>query len=352
MVLAFHHEFPAEGCAVLLREKRLLRADETVSTSAWSDKLRDYPPEVSGRIFALMDEGAEEFGVETREDCIFIPHRGAAKMGRLDADALSLPPPVPFVLDIGNRGTIDQADFRFSANWLDRGMPVPVQRTGAFLLAGNARYRVPEPLFSILEKVDGFNASDFADDGARFAALAQVREALDEDGESSVRLDQYLNGIRVAHAASFSLSLPQAAKEGEGLSFNPVLFKAGFRPDTDGETKEERALLPPRYQRVFAEERFTQFDDVRDRYALGDGWYAYLDPDLVKALRVVRRIRQGGDAKLQWEFCRNPPRISDSRNARIGRGAGRRAVCGDRGVFRARAGNCAVFAAGAAVGSA
>ena len=306
MALVFHHEFPDDGCAVFLREKRLLRAAENIPPSEWSDKLRDYPPEVSGRVFALMDEGAEEFGVETRDDCVFIPHRGAAKMGKLDADTLSLPLPVPFVLDIGNCGTIDQAEFQFNANWLNSGMLVSVQRTGAFLLAGSARYRIPEPLFSILEKVDEFNASTFPDDGARFAALAKVREAMGEDGESPVCLDQYLGGIRVAHAASFSLSLPQAAKEGEGLSFNPVLFKAGFRPDPDGETKEGQALLPPRYQRVFAEKRFTQFADVRDRYALGDGWYAYLDPDLVKALRVARRIRQSGDAKLQWEFCRNP----------------------------------------------
>ena len=49
-----------------------------------------------------------------------------------------------------------------------------------------------------------------------------------------------------------------------------------------------------------------QFSDVRDRYALGDGWHAYLDPDLVRALRVARRIREGGNAKAQWEFCRNP----------------------------------------------
>lgn len=306
MAIAFRHEFPAAGCAVFLREKRPLRVAEDIPPPEWANKLRKFPPEVSGRVSALMDEGAEEFGAEALDDCVFIPHWGAAKMGKLDADALSLPPPVPFILDIGNRGTIDQADFRFSATWLDRGMPIPANRTGAFMSVGDGRYRIPEPLFSILEKVDEFNASSFADDGGRFAALAKVREAMDVGDESPVRLDQYLGGIRVAHAASFSLSLPQAAKEGEGLSFSPVLFKAGFPPDADGETKGERALLPPAYQRVFADERFMRFPDVRDRYALGDGWYAYLDPDLVKALRTARRIRESGDAKMQWEFCRNP----------------------------------------------
>lgn len=306
MTLAFHYKLSPDGCLIFLQENGSLRSVENISTHQWPDKFQNFSPEISGRVMAIMDEDSEEFGLEIREDCVFIPNLGVAKLTKLDGDALSMPAPVPFILDIRSSGTIDQSEFKFTATWLNSGIQIPKQRTGAFLLFGNTHYRIPNPLFSIIEQIDEFNTSSFEGDGARFSALARIQETLGENGVTPLQLDKYLGGIRVAHAVSFSLSVPEAVDNEKNLSFSPILFKRRFQANTSDETTEEDALLPSKYQRVFAEDRFLKSPNVRDRYALGDGVYVYLDPDLVGALQVTRHIQESGDIKKQLEFCRNP----------------------------------------------
>ena len=306
MTLAFHCELTSDGCLIFLRERGLLRSNENIPTIEWSHKIHDFSPEISGRVTAIMDEGSEEFDLEIREDHLFIPNLEIARLTKLDGNALSIPAPVPFILDIRSSGTIDESKFKFNVTWLNDGMQIPVKRTGAFLTFGSTHYRIPSPLFSIIEQIDEFNTSSFEDDGARFSALAKIQEALGEDSETPLQLDKYLGGIRVAHASSFSLSLPEVVENEKELSFSPILFKQGFPANEGDEAKEENALLPEKYQRVFAEDRFLKFPNVRDRYALGDGVYVYLDPDLVSALQVTRHIQESRDIKKQLEFCRNP----------------------------------------------
>lgn len=147
------------------------------------------------------------------------------------------------------------------------------------------------------------------DNAARYQALAQLHEVLpkDEDG-NRIRVDRFLGSIRVLHASSFSLQIPT---DGEGFQFNPVLFsrKAAGRADEDGRILDEAEnLLTPKLQRTFAENRFKRMDDVRDCYTIDNGVYVYVDPDLKKALTVVRKM-QKSSAEERKAFIRSPQRV-------------------------------------------
>jgi hypothetical protein len=58
-------------------------------------------------------------------------------------------------------------------------------------------------------------------------------------------------------------------------------------------------------QEVFARQRFPHWPECRDRYGLGDGYSIYIEANLRRALRVVRRA-QDADAETRRCFVRNP----------------------------------------------
>jgi hypothetical protein len=179
-------------------------------------------------------------------------------------------------------------------------------RHGAILERGKERYRIPDPLFSIIDAVHEFRAADTHDDARRFATLARLQELFPEDQREQLRLDPYMRRFRVFHATA-SLHLETTADQ--SFQFDPVVFGRHIveRVQAGEETavSEHESLLPPHLQAVFARQRFPRDDGVRDRYAVEGGVYVYLDQPLKDALAVVHKV-QRADPEMRKRFARSP----------------------------------------------
>jgi SNF2-related domain/Helicase conserved C-terminal domain len=180
-------------------------------------------------------------------------------------------------------------------------------RHGAILERGKERYRIPDPLFSIIDAVHEFRAADTHDDARRFATLARLQELFPEDQREQLRLDPYMRRFRVFHATAFSLHLETTADQ--SFQFDPVVFGRHIveRVQAGEETavSEHESLLPPHLQAVFARQRFPRDDGVRDRYAVEGGVYVYLGQPLKDALAVVHKV-QRADPEMRKRFARSP----------------------------------------------
>uniref|UniRef100_UPI00187D3E2A SNF2-related protein n=1 Tax=Candidatus Magnetaquicoccus inordinatus TaxID=2496818 RepID=UPI00187D3E2A len=152
-----------------------------------------------------------------------------------------------------------------------------------------------------------FNEAAGEDDSTRFAHLATLRELISDCNDAGVDTDAYIRNTKIVHAAAFSLRLHTGF---DGFQIDPVLFARRVKEawvNTDGEASisEAESLLPEALQEIFSKERFTQWDECRDRYGLGNHYYVYIEPGLQKALTIVRKV-QTSDVETRRRFARNP----------------------------------------------
>jgi hypothetical protein len=207
-------------------------------------------------------------------ETVLVPHAVVAGLDGVDAMALQLPPASPYILDLEHEGTLDQQEFRFRIAWRQvNGQPVPgSRREGSCLMVGSKHYRVPEPLFSILEEIDVFNLTPPSDLEGRFRAWGRLQPLLPEPAQHTVRVGSYLRNTRIAHAACFSLALSSGA---DGFHIEPILFGLRDKPGRSHVTEptpeeepsdsptEAQALLPPHQQQLFARRRFPESNELR-----------------------------------------------------------------------------------------
>ena len=291
---------------ISLHEKQgILRKNTIVPLLEWRKAL----PESYQGVLGVVDGLIEDFDGTTSENSINLPHGAIVGLTEVQADMLGLPPSIPFAFDIRANGMIDQSDFSLSTRWVTPGgVPEFVTRKGAFASKGQNTYRIPSPVFEIVMAAEVLAGSQVNDNAKRYEALATLHEILPKDEANGVKVDRFLGSTRVLHASSFSLQIPT---DGEGFQFNPVLFsrKATGRAEDDGRILEEAEnLLTPNLQRTFSENRFKRFDEARDCYAVDSGVYVYIDPDLKKALGVVRKIQKSSKEDRK-AFIRSPQRI-------------------------------------------
>ena len=297
-------DIDSNGFVFRLIRHRLVGSDIPLPISEWAEHTPKEQLAGTGQLLAWVDEDEAIIAGDT----VVVPHAKMAILDNLTATALGAPPTVPYLLDLQHTGTMDQPGFRFRLTWLHmNGQPVPgLKRTGAALQIGSRTYRIPDPLFSIIEAAEAFNSHAPDDMDKRFQAWAKMRELLPEDTGKSIQIDGYLGSTRVAHAACFSLSLHSGI---DGFNFDPVLFGPDLAHPVDAEDgalpHEVDQLLPPAQQEIFAKQRFPESKNCKARYALGSGWYVVIDEPVRKALEVVRHA-QCSDPETRKGFTKNP----------------------------------------------
>jgi SNF2 family DNA or RNA helicase/HJR/Mrr/RecB family endonuclease len=312
--LLFDHEILDQGAALYLREKRFFgRSKKPQPTNQWNLIAEGKTLIAVSHLFSWTD--GED--VKAEDDRILVDHARIASLTGALAQTMGLPLALPHSLDIKSSGTIDEEDFRFQLKWIEPTgqVAIGIERKGAFISQGNRTYRLPDPIYSLLQKLEEFNASSRTDSTARLMAWAAIQDLLQIENVKGLKAEEYLLNTRIAHASSFSLTLKT---EGGMFDFDPVLFGPLERVEVDalnenleeenpagGQRSEASQLLPPYQQRYFAENRFRDSPNVRDRYALRDGTYVVVDPSLQSALSVVRKA-QASDADTRRNFARNP----------------------------------------------
>jgi len=259
-------------------EFRLVGPAGPVPVDAWA--LEAPAPLLAGLDLLQRLEAADV--AVSADQAMLIENATVAGLSAREAALLGLPPLAPAVAHVRTRGLIARPDFGADLEWRrPTGQPIAgAQRVGAFLRIGDAWGRLPDALFAIARAVDALNAAG-ADDGARYKALADLREALPPAEESgAAQASGLASSMTIAVADAFSLGLEG---EGEEARLIPVLHRAGGAPD--------ETLLPEGIQREFATKHFNAFGSARPVYAVGGGTYVVLAAPVRRALDVVRRTQ-------------------------------------------------------------
>ncbi len=309
--MLFEFELLGEGIRFFLKKRSWLGTKAVIPPDQWAGAVDASQMIAASRLLALVGEHLDDDLPPARQEetCVFLTHKLVAGLEEHIARSLGLPPNTLMILGIDCRGGISQPDFSIRAQWLSGGAipAVGAKTKGSLLFQGGNSWRIPEPLFSIYENISAFRATDTADDTTRFKLIANILDRLPSEEQNRIRSDGYLTRIRIAQASAFSLRLRTDSK---GFHFDPVLFgrRVQARRESSGEdapVSEAESLLPEAMQEIFAHHRFTQYQECRDRYALRDGYYVYVEPSLQRALTVVRKA-QDSDAQTRRSFARNP----------------------------------------------
>lgn len=228
-----------------------------------------------------------------------------AQLSDAEATALGLPPAARLSLNLQSKGVPQQPSFAVASRWTrPNGLPAQVHLAGSRIRYDGKDWRIPEPIWSTLASVELVNQA--AEQDQRQAALAKLRTAIGDEDRVHVRPDGFIERLRLTYAAGFSLDLKPSAA---GFDFDPVLFSPErLREAEEGAGLDEAAdgLLPPLQQATFAN-RFRQGDGTRRAYLLDDGAILFLDPQLRKALRVVRQAQSAGP-EARRKFASSPQR--------------------------------------------
>lgn len=303
-----------KGIAIWLEGKPVLGRTSRVAVSAWHSHAPPQARQMVGRIMEWLLDDESDTATQA-EESVLLSHASIAALNTAQAQSLSLPANSPLVLELRTSGLITEPGFRVAASWRDRsGRPETTLRVGAILILGSVEYRIPEPLFSIIEEVEHFRSLNAPGFDERCAALARLQESLPFQASEQLITTGAVRAIRVVHAAAFSLSLRQ--EKGE-INFDPVLFGPAIvkRKSLDEKqvVDESQSLLAEADQAVFAK-RFGQWQEARNAYPVQNGVYVFVDAALKPALDVVRK-KQNADSDTRWAFARNPQNVLRERLA-------------------------------------
>jgi hypothetical protein len=264
-------------------------------------------------------------------DGLAIQNKIASELVLCEAAALGMPPLARLMADIRFKGRLDSAQAQISVLWKDSThRSVIAQRYGLLLRWGELSGRLSAELYRLIAAIDEFNeasANPSADSvDSRIGPWAVIQDEIRKlggEGTRQITLDGYTESLTIYQAGSFALDVNVGER---GLDFTPVLMSRSCATsleddapaaeiDAFGELSEESpaalldahsaALLTPDLQRRFAEQRFARQENTPPAYVLAQNTYLLIDPDLRKALDIVRSKGRASEIEKR-EFIKNP----------------------------------------------
>jgi HJR/Mrr/RecB family endonuclease len=298
------HEVGTDGFRFLLeRSGGLFRgARKEVAFDAWNEDLH-----AGVSLLQLLSANDVATIVDGR---VLLSHGSAALLAPAEARVLGLPSPCPYALSLVAKGAFSDPNFSIRVAWLDRnGAEVPgLIRTGASIATAVDQFIVAEPLFTLLEEVEGMNGLDNATSRVgldeRMVKLARVKQAL-EAATGDASADRYLSRVTISHATGIGIDTTGSR---DAPFFKPLLY--GDVPPSPGAIDNEdieierQPLLPTDQAMTFQDTMFPN-QGAWSHYRLGEGAYVVLDAAVVSALRVVQKIN-AADAQIRQRFRRDP----------------------------------------------
>ncbi|NLG69696.1 MAG: hypothetical protein GX496_09095, partial [Firmicutes bacterium] len=181
----------------------VLDRDGPVPPERWSLVEHGLPAEARAALHQLTLLLESERATRDAHGRVLIRHPQVAGLTDSEARALGLPEPAPLTLRIDSEGRVGDCDFRIGYRWVDgRGRVVyPKPRVGALLPVGTRQYRLPDPVFSLVELIDCFQAAPPSNPQEQFLLVGRIRELLPDEA----RLDDYLGTLHVVRATAFTL---------------------------------------------------------------------------------------------------------------------------------------------------
>ncbi len=263
--------------------------------------------EVSPAPLLFLYESEKAF-LSNNETTLKVPNEEVASSSESEKVRLGFPPVLPYLIEIRSKGRIDNLrdEFRLKVSYKDnRGRPIRkrVRPKGPFLVVGEEKYSLNSELFQIIHLVDEFEYSKIDNHRDRFELWGRIKALLPEDAI----VDDHLKPINVMVATAFSVK-PNFSDVGKP-SFDVIL---GYNRPSDSneelldftEQKSFDTTLPVARQEQF-NNYFRSDGEPKRQYPCGGNWYVFIEPDLRKALTVVRKVSESGLDTVH-RFLENP----------------------------------------------
>ena len=226
-----------------------------------------------------------------------------AELSDLEASSLNLPPASPYQLRVYSTGSWTDNSYNLSSEFLDNGRSIYVDnREGCFIYIGNLAYRIPSPLYEIIEQVALFPESR---DG-KLEAQSKINKLFTGEKRDArkVSLEQDIINMRIRHVSGFSSTMTGSL---EDPTLSPVLFakhSIDEANDTGNLLDESQQILDEHQLSSFGKEFFSSTEG-KSTYVLSSGEYVYIDPSVRPALGAFRRICSS-DAGIRKSFLKSP----------------------------------------------
>jgi len=249
-------------------------------------------PASVGHLLLLVESEDASLTEDGRQ--VLVPHTSLAQLERWQTDGLGLPSPAPFQVLLNTQGLLATPNFIVRYGFRrPGGMPVlGVQRHGALITEGSKQHLLSDPLFSLAEMLDAYQAAPIKDLDERFLWWAKVQEHLPQDAEIS----SFLRTIHIVKPDAFTLEINTKNGLTEIL---PRFIQSGGGPDLE----PDEAL--PEVPAGEFHNRFLQQSQPGKKYALSGNWYVVLPPAIRTGLAVVREINDADEARKR-AFLANP----------------------------------------------
>ena len=174
---------------------------------------------------------------------------------------------------------------------MDKGHGVYIdRRIGSILEIGRKRYRIPDPLYSIISEVASFNPNDSKD--SKIEAQAKISEILGNNkvGRASLDSDDQIANIKIRHVSGFSASVSGTLEDPQ---LRPVLFSRKLLDvsHNDDELLDEAQQILNEQQAESFNSEFFKTGPTVSTYVLASGEYVYIDPSVRSTLSHSKKFR-------------------------------------------------------------
>jgi superfamily II DNA or RNA helicase len=235
------------------------------------------------------------------------------------ASVLGMPEIAPLALELSLSSTVQSPDGEIRTAWTDPSFRrVAPRRDGMFVEIGSRLWRLSSSLFWLLEAIDQYNGTKGQRGEERIGAWLAVQERLGALAGGEVKAEKMLQNLRIYQAEAFALDARETAG---GPEFDPIPMSASMRANfgdyadapengddpaaVELKDNEKHALLVPELQRQFLAVYRADTLDTHPSYVLGRNTYVVIEPDLRRALDVVKRINRAPEAERR-AFLKNP----------------------------------------------
>jgi superfamily II DNA or RNA helicase len=236
----------------------------------------------------LEDERASELdGAVVR-----VPHEAVAGLEAHELAVLGLPPAAPHRLRIpAITANLTEPGFHFYYQFVhpENGLTVEIgRREGVLITLGSRHYVLRQPLYSLVERMDAFNAAPPEAPERRILAWGELQQLLPEGVDVQ---DALLRGMTVVVPTAFTLRPFVNASQEADFDVVP-LCEEGCPAGGEPHSTTRWRPLPDARQLKF-DQFFRKRSKVAVAYPAEHGWYVVIpDGVLRKSLEVVHKAQR------------------------------------------------------------
>lgn len=220
--------------------------------------------------------------IEVKDNALFVPDGFLADLTEQEIIGLSLPSPAPIILKIMTEGLFSKPTFKIKYRILNNNKrPLLGAKTDGLFLESDMTYTLLEPYYSIINRIDTFNQTEFIDVNERLIALSEIKSLLPDDS----MVDSQLKDVTICRADRFTLDIK------ENGTFNPLLIKNKHDLEEDVTNNSIVDYAIPKSQQAEFERQFSSRKQVNKSYPIGRDTYVVLPNRVKNALEVVKEYQ-------------------------------------------------------------